>query len=300
MARLSDLPPEVRLKIYDLLLVDPNREGPRIRFTLDSRKGKTIKQSRSLCKNVKGHSTVLDRYKAFLHHLDFSDLLSLATTNKTFYTEASQTIYNNADLTLANHQWLNASKFAPALKLFRRYLERHCSLTREMLLSLVIHDRSAAMSAGDTRFVVDLINTHMPKLRVFKYHVITANIGSPELFVHEFVCNRARAGKAVLPLVSLRAGIRTTLDMPIPTDPALNDPHIYPFLCEVRQRSLEQALEAVLRLRDMRRGTREHHAWAVNSGCYLHLTQTLRADLNEGALPRVSGLDKATGCYAPL
>jgi hypothetical protein len=35
MARLSDVPPEVRLKTYRLLLVDPIREGQRITFTID-------------------------------------------------------------------------------------------------------------------------------------------------------------------------------------------------------------------------------------------------------------------------
>jgi len=293
MARLSDLPPEVRLKIYDLLLVDPIREGLRIKFALDLRKGSTIKRSRSRYMKSEGLSIILDHSDAFLHHLDSTDLMSLATTNKTLYTEASQTIYNNADLTLSNHLSLRTPKLAHVLMLLRRYLEQHCFSTRKMLLSLVIHDNSTSTSSGDARSIVDLINTQLPKLRVFEYHVVTDDCGSPLPLMSSYCKNYARAIKTVQPFVGLKAGIRTTLDLPIPTEPRLRDSPYYPSLCKIRQRFIEEALEALIHLRELRSGVHELHTWAVDRGGYLHATQALRADLDEDVLPRLPDQDEA-------
>lgn len=293
MARLSDLPPEVRLKIYDLLLVDPIQQGLRITFAPDLLDGNKIKPGRARCVEIdKGHSTHACRVHAFLHHLDFSDLKSLAATNRTIYEEASQTIYNNAGLTLSNDRWPFTAQFAPVLELFRCYLEQHRSLTREMLLSLAIHDLSAAMSTRDARCIVDLVDTHLPRLRVFEYHVMTGDTGSPLTLTSHFCRNYARAIKIIHPFVALRADIRTTLDLPIPTEPALRDPRSYPLFCKLRQRFVEGALQGVLHLRDLRRVIHEIHAWGVDLGGYLHATQALRADLDDDVLPRILGLDQ--------
>jgi hypothetical protein len=282
MARSSDLPPEVRLKIYPLLLVDPVREGLRITLTLDSN---NIRRGRSRCVELdvpheQGHSAHPCRLPALtsnLHHLDFTDLMSLAMTNKRLYTEASQTIYNNADLTISLGQSSTTVGFDPAFTLFNRYLGQHCSLTREMFLSLVIHDESATMSAGDARSIVDLVNTQLPDLKTFGYYVVPSTIASTTAILRRFCIYHSRAILAIQPFVDLKDGVRTTLDSPVPAELASMHPQTYTSLCQTRQYLAEKALKGVLQLRMIRRLVRAHHTMALNRGRYLRVTLALRS-----------------------
>jgi hypothetical protein len=110
MARLSDLPPEIQLKIYQLLLINPIRERLRITLTLDPLHGSRTTWDRASCVQTadpphdaehSAHSCHVEAVSSTLHHFDFTDLVSLIRANKLLYAEASQTIFNNADLTVS-------------------------------------------------------------------------------------------------------------------------------------------------------------------------------------------------------
>jgi hypothetical protein len=288
MARLFDLPPEVRLEIYRLLLVDPIREELSIAFFFDKHDGYKIIRESSRCMQVtmpheEAHIPRIYRiphYSTSLHHLDFTDLMSLAMTNKTLYAEASQTIYDNANLTLYLKEWPRAS-FPLAFRLITRYLERHGSSTREMIRSLVIHDRSAVMSPKHARSVVDLVNTQLPNLRAFEYHVLSYGVmssrGLLNTLQHRFRCAHSRAVKAVQPFVGLTAAFRTTFNLAVPKKLALRDPRLYSELCELSQQFAEKALEMSGQVHKSRRAIREHHELALHRGLILHVTLALRS-----------------------
>ncbi|CAD0106651.1 unnamed protein product [Aureobasidium uvarum] len=182
MALITDLPPEVRLKIYEFLLVDPIRDGLRITLTFDPLDSTKKTWARARCvqsdqPHKEGHSAhpcQIDVSPFTLHHLNFTDLLSLASANKTLYLEVSQTMYNNSDLTYSFGQLPPAAKVLKSSSAFTplgRYFDQHSSMTCAMLISLVIHDGPAIMTPRDTKTIVDLVNFRLPNLRVFGYQI---------------------------------------------------------------------------------------------------------------------------------
>jgi hypothetical protein len=270
MARFSDLPPELRLEIYRLLLVNPIREGLRIVFFLDPSDSNQIRRSQSRCVRA------TMPHEEGLYHLDFTDLMSFAMTNKTLYAEASQIICNNTGLTVSLSVLPRAARPVPALTLFGRYLERLSPSTRDMLPSLVIHDKSVAMSPRDAKSLVELVNTHLPNLRAFRYYV-NASAGLLEDLELRFRSAHFRATKAVQPFVGLPAGVRTTLALPASRKIAVWDTQLHSELSEISKHFAEEALERSGRVHESRRATREHHELALNRDLYLHVTLALRS-----------------------
>lgn len=284
MARLLDLAPEVRTNIYKCLLVKPVQEGLRISFNLDPLDSRKTTRCRSRCieacePHEDGHSAHpcrLDASRATLHHLDFTDSMSLARTNRTLYAEASRTIYNNADLTLSFH-YLPPTPLNPAFSLLTSYLWEHCSSTRAMLLSLVIHDESANMSPGDAKRFVDLVDFQLPNLKAFGYYITASTTGSLPVLLRSFCTSHQRAIRTIQPFVGLKAGIRTTMDITISTKLTSVDPQLYTSLCQLRKYFAERALPTIVELRRFRRLVHDHHELALDRGRYLHVTQTLRS-----------------------
>ncbi|KAH0044786.1 SGT1-domain-containing protein, partial [Aureobasidium melanogenum] len=181
MARLIDLPPEVRLKIYRLLLADPIRDGLRVILTFDLLDNKTT-WGRTRCAQTEqphreGHSAepcCVDVSPSILHHLDFTDLWSLARASKMVYVEATQITYNNADLVYSLGDLISRvstpghiAAFVP----FNCYFEQYSPTKMAMLHSLVIQDKFETMSARDMKSVVDIVNSCLPNLRVFGYYI---------------------------------------------------------------------------------------------------------------------------------
>lgn len=294
MARLCDLPPEIRLKIYQLLLVDPIRQGLRVTFTFEPPFSDRLLYSRTHCDRPdlpheadhSYHSCRVDAAFPTIHHFDFLDLTSLAMANRTLYVEASQIIYNNADLSLCNYdsELLYNGKVAPAPRLLHRYLEQHSSPTRDMIHSLVIHDRSAAMSPGDAKSIVDLANTRLPKLRAFEYHVVTSSMGPPPNVLRDFFRNHARAVRNVQPFVDLRTGVRKAIDLPVPTQLTSGDVQLNGELRNLSQQLAEKFSEMPAQLREYRRLVKRHHTLALDRGRYLRITLALRSspDMHTG------------------
>jgi hypothetical protein len=300
MPGLLDLPPEIRTEIYRLLLVDPIREGRRITLTLDSLDNNKQIWGRASCTEAdlaheKGHSAhacSVEVLSSTLHHLDFTDLMSLARVNQTLYAEASQTIYNRADLTLSFQQLPCAARSTPAFTLLSKYLERHCTTNCVMLCSLVIQDKFAALSPRDARAIVELVNTRLPNLSALGYHIgAITPVTRPDL-LPSFLRNYRRAIEAIQPLVDLRASVRTTFDLPVPAE--LSSTISYVALCQMSKHIVEVALKIVRQVREARRLMRGYHEKALDRGCYLRATLALRSssDVNLALHKSVSGIEE--------
>jgi hypothetical protein len=287
MARLSDLPPEVRLEIYRLLLIDPVRDGLRITFALDPSDSNKSTWDRARCDQAEaphkeGHSAHpchVDVLPSTLHHLDFTDLMSLARTNKTFYVEASQTIYNSTDLTLSFPQLPPAARAVPAFTPLSRYLEHHCPTALTMLHSLVIKDETAAMSPKDMRFLVDLVATQLPNLRGFGYHVgVCTSSSFPELM--RSCRNLCRTFRVVQPLARLKADVRKSISSPAPTELASLSTQMNSAWCKMGGRLEQYTTDGIEKVVRTRRTMRKHHALALEGDDYLYCTVVVRSMWN--------------------
>lgn len=304
MARMTDLPPEVRLKIYELLLVDSIRDGLRITMTFDPFDDDKITCGRARCAQTeqphkKGHCAdpcCVDVPPYTLHHLDFTDLWSLSRANKKFYVEASETIYNNADLTylcgalLPVTKALKRNSVAKSLcryykslevdqasKSLSRYLKQHSAATCSMLHSLIISDASTTMTSQGMKSIVDLINTRLPNLRILRYHVDASKAPSLQDFLQSSCLTLAHTTKVVQPFARLRFGIATFLEVSIPEEPASAASHWYHSLCEVRERLVIYADNILTPLGHFRRGIRARHESALQRGEYLYVTSAVRS-----------------------
>lgn len=304
MVRLTDLPPEVRLKIYKLLLVDPIRDGLRITMTFNPILDNKIIWDRARCAQTEqphkeGHSAdpcCLDVPPFTVHHLDFTDLWSLARASKKLYVEASETIYNNADLTYTSGKLLPVAKSLNstpgfkslsryleslelnfAFKCLSRYLEQHSAATCSMLHSLVINDVSTAMTARDMKSIVDLVNARLTGLRVLGYQVgvdIGTSLndllkGSSSSIAHTVI--------TIQPFARLRPEIRTFLEVPIPAKLASVLPQVYDSLCDLRERLLVYAAMVISPMSEVRRAANDRHELTLHRGDYLSLTLALRS-----------------------
>lgn len=288
MTRLTDLPPEIRLNIYQLLLVDPIRDGLRITLTFDPLDNDKRTWSRARCAQTEqphneGHAAgpcCVDVPPFSLHHLDFTDLWSLARASKTLYAEASKTIYNNADLTYAFGELPPLAKSlgsTSASTPLGHYLEQHSPTTRAMICTLVIHGKSATMSPREMKAVVDIVNSHLPNLRVFGYHVSANTAGSFMERVRNSCREICRTPKDIQPLAHLKADIRLFLELPDPVWLASTEPTLYERLCSVRRLLSGYAMETITQRVRGRRVAQDFHGLALDRGVYLHITSALRS-----------------------
>ncbi|KAH0282442.1 hypothetical protein M436DRAFT_67179 [Aureobasidium namibiae CBS 147.97] len=299
MARLPDLPPEVPLNIYRLLLVDPIQEGLRVTFTIELSHSDRMICRRTRCTQTDlphqaGHSAHpchLDALLATIHHFDFTDLMSLARANRTLYIEASQTVYNNVDLTLEFYRSPSPARPTSASELLHRYLGQHCARTLEMIPSLIIHDELALMSPGDADSIVCLVNTQLPNLKVLGYHLMASGGSSLPLILRSFCRKHCRAISTIQPFVNLQAQIHTNLDLPVPPEVASLDPQLYIQLCGISKDFAERALQTIKRLQEFRKVMRDQHALALERGRYLHATLFVRSSPNARVSKQIPGFE---------
>ncbi|KAG9568028.1 hypothetical protein KCU71_g3332, partial [Aureobasidium melanogenum] len=302
MARLTDLPPEVRLKIYKLLLVDPIRDGLRITMTSDPLDNK-MTWGRARCAQTEqphkeGHSAepcCVDVPPFTVHHLDFTNLWSLARARKKFYVKTSETIYNNADLTYSsgkllpvtkslesNHAFKSLSRALKPLELdfaskcLNRYLEQHSAVTRSMLHSLIINDSSTTLTPQDMKSIVDLINARLPSLRVLGYQVSTNTGSSLNDLMQSSSSSIAHTTITIQPFACLRPEIRTFIEVPISAKLEAALPQLYHSLCEFRERLSIYATEVIRQMARVRRAVNDRHELTLHRGEYLCLTSAPR------------------------
>ncbi|CAD0085391.1 unnamed protein product [Aureobasidium mustum] len=293
MARLTDLPPEVRLKIYELLLVDPTRDGLRITMTFDPYRDPKPVWSRARCAQAEtphkaGHYPHPCRVEVpffTLHHLDFTDLWALARVNRKFYAETSQTIYNNADLAYA---YATAVSSEPALAFLclSRYLEQHTPKSRAMLHSLIIQARAPyIMRPRDTKFLVDLVNARLPNLRVFGYQLTPIIASKPIDRIWPLFSNLCSLPYAIRPLAQLNTNLRTFLELPSVENFGGSHPNVkmYEYMLIMRRSLSDQYMKMTANVVKLRRCMHDRHTLALNRGDYLQITSRLRStsDLEE-------------------
>ncbi|KAG9526722.1 hypothetical protein KCV07_g319, partial [Aureobasidium melanogenum] len=288
MARLTDLPPEIKLHIYQLLLVDPIRDGLRLALTFDPLDNKKKTWSRARCAQTEqphnaGHSAgscCVDVPPFTLHHLDFTDLWSLARTNKMFYLEASTTIYNNADLAYSSGKLppdAESLKSTAAFNPLSCFLEQHSPTTRSMLNSLVINDKPGAMTPRDMKFIVDLVNIGLPNLRVLGYQVGASTATSPNDLIRNSYFSVTRIVKVTQPFARLKFGILTFVEVPIPTELTAAQPQFYHSLCDLRRQNYRYATKLIPHMVKLRREVHKDHELALQRGDYLLITVNLRS-----------------------
>ena len=157
-----------------------------------------------------------------------------------------------------------------------------------MLFSLSIHDESATMSPGDSKSLVDLINTQLPNLRVFAYRAVTNTTGPLRYLSRSLQRTCAKAIRAIQPFVGLNPSVRTALDLPIPPILASRNPQLYSGLCEVRLSFVDRNLQMVVRLRKYRYCLRARHVLALKVGSYLHVTRALRSQSDPDTQPKIN------------
>ncbi|KAG9669599.1 hypothetical protein KCU99_g6749, partial [Aureobasidium melanogenum] len=305
MARLTELPPEVRLKIYDLLLVDPIRDGLRITMTFDPLDNNKMAWGRASCAQTEqphkeGHSAepcCVDVPPCTLHHLDFTDLWSLARTSRILYVEATPTIYSNADLVYSSDKLTSDPSMQGCLLAFAplsRYFEEHSLTTKAMLDSLVIREKFATMSARDMKLVVDIVNFHLPNLRVFGYHVSEDAASSPSSRRRDSRRSFSRTFSTLQPLACLRAKIRPFLYLPVPAGFILNKASSRltsntkkGFYGDCFMKFIDERVKG-------RRAMHDYHEAALQHGHYLQATLALRsaATTNKQVIEETSLIEK--------
>lgn len=282
MVGLLDLPPELRLIIYRLLLVDPVEQGQRITFALNplnssrtiSDRAHCIRKDASDQTRHSAHICRVDAPTSTLHHFDFTDSMSLARTNKTLYAEDSPVIYSAIDLTLSLHRPLPGATSVSGITLLDRYLSRHRPTTLEMHDSLAINDKSAPMSYTDTNLIVNLVRPRLSKLRVFTYHIDGSLPASPKQHLL-MLCQSADVVQAFARLQN--GGVLVNLSSAISMDLSLKDTQIYAAACDMQERfvkTINGHIATIIRERGQLRKADESFR---RSGIYLFTTLALRS-----------------------
>jgi hypothetical protein len=146
-----------------------------------------------------------------------------------------------------------------------------------MLRSLVIQDKLGAMSPGDMKAVVDLVNIRLPGLNVLEYHIGDSTTKSIPDLLHNSCRSFSRLVRVVQPLVVLRDGIRKTAGFAVPTQLESTHPELHLSLCQIKNYFAREVLPDIAKVRDYRRGIRKVHAVALHHGYYLRATSALRS-----------------------
>ncbi|KAK6005732.1 hypothetical protein QM012_007374 [Aureobasidium pullulans] len=185
------------------------------------------------------------------------------------YLEATQTIYNNADLTYSFGELPHATRASTLTSSFtplNHYLEEQSPIICAMLHSLVIYDKSATMSSGNMNLVVDMINSHLPNLRTFCYQVSANTSTTLQGHVADSCRRTCRTSRILQPWARLGTDIRATLELPVPPTIETVHPLLYQELCSINRLLYNIAIEAMAIRMTTRRRMRSYHEVALSRG----------------------------------
>jgi hypothetical protein len=275
MAHFLDLPPEIRLSIYNALLVDPIREGSRLVCTVNAL-GKSS-WSRVVwhlsTNNMRPAQNSPKPIESSISHTDYSDLLSLARANKLLYLEATSTMYSHAQLEYTSG---DTSSAHADQTLLHRYLEKLSPKTATLYHNLTINYGHKNLSAKDMKIFVDLINLKLPNLLSMKMQAVTSEDGSwrwasgfdlAKDFLQTIAAARPVANLKARPSFSIKPRICFYL-------------RFEPFKSKLDYSTwmgLMESIPPLVHVRDWRREARDNHATACQQGDYLVLTSSLRS-----------------------
>jgi hypothetical protein len=173
MAHFLDLPPEIRLFIYNALLVDPIRKGSRLVCTVDASGESSWSRVvwHMSTDNMRPAQDPPKLIESSISHTDYSDLLSLTRTNKLLYLEATPTMYSHAQLGYTSG---DTSSAHADQTLFHKYLEKLSPTTSTLYRDLTINYGHKNLSAKDMKAFVDLINLKLLNLVSMKMQAVTS------------------------------------------------------------------------------------------------------------------------------
>jgi hypothetical protein len=289
MAQFLDLPPEIRLFIYNALLVDPIREGSRLVCTVDASGESSWSRTTGhlLTENKRTTDRRLKPIKSSVSHIDYSDLWSLASVNKVLYLEATPTMYSHAQLEYTSggtRETLSTLNTHKSSTLLHAWLEKMSPTTSALYHDLTIsYGRGVHLSAKDMKVLVDLINLRLSNLLYLNIQAVNPAI---EAWPH-FLCTSlaedafktlaaarpvARLTSRPSILIKPRARLHLELEMSreTPTSKDLNRLNLSRF---------RKITRLIVGIRDWRCRAQDYHANACQRDDYLLLTSFIRSNL---------------------
>ncbi|THY22629.1 hypothetical protein D6D01_06247 [Aureobasidium pullulans] len=281
MASFTDLPPEVRVYVYHCLIVDPIRDKLRVVLTL--KKDGKIVYSRTTEPSAPDEPVSTDipptPLETSVSHVDYVDLLSLATTNKTLYQEATPIMYKHCDLKFTFGDFIS---MATSPTLLHTFLNKFEPANFALFDRLTVVDGSRNMSAKDVKGVVDLANSKLPNLKFFSIESINPALeawvdGESPSFVQDYlrliVASRPVACLASGPVISIKPRLLFYFESGITSD----DPDTHVGMTFMRCMILALTPDITAH-KYWRRAFQIYHATAYEDGDYLQLTSALRSE----------------------
>jgi hypothetical protein len=281
MAHFLDLPPEIRLSIYNALLVDPIREGSRLVCTVDASGESSWSRTTG---NLRTEQRVNYRHskpvKSSVSHIDYSDLWSLASVNKLLYLEATPTMYMHAKLEYTPGDMPGTDKDPTLL---HTCLEKKSPATSMLYRDLTIRYGSRKylyLSAKDMNVLVDLINLKLPNLLSLTFREVRYSSGerlrSRMIDLFQELLRTLAAARPVACLTSrpyISSRERTRLRINLGWSMTLT----FSNMNDLTWFRLWRVTRSIVGIRDWRRKAQDYHANACLQGDYLLLTSFLRS-----------------------
>jgi hypothetical protein len=282
MAHFLDLPPEIRLFIYNALLVDPIRKGSRLVCTVDASGESSWSRVvwHMSTDNMRPAQDPPKLIESSISHTDYSDLLSLARTNKLLYLEATPTMYSHAQLEYTSG---DTSSAHADQTLFHKYLEKLSPTTSTLYHDLTINYGHRNLSAKDVKALVDLINLKLPNLLSTKIQVVTSEDGSRRWASRlDFVKDFLQTIVAARPVAGLNAPLSLSIKPRARLYFGLGPCRYTQYFHHLRRcnwSNLTKVTHTLLGIRYWRREAQDYHGNACQRGDYLVLTSYLRSAL---------------------
>jgi hypothetical protein len=286
MAQFLDLPPEIRLSIYNALLVDPIREGSRLVCTMDASGESNWSRTTGhlLTEHKRVHNRPLTPIKSSVSHIDYSDLWSLASANKLLYLEATPTMYSHAQLEYTSGCTPRTLGILKTQTLLHVWLEKMSPTTSALYRDLTIsYGRHRCLSAKNMKVLVDLINHRLSDLLCLNIQAVNPAIEAwprflfPGLSVDCFRTLAAARPVARLtsrPHISIKPRALLYVELDISRGTAM-----FERLNRLNWSSVRKLTHSIVGIRDWCCEAQEYHANACQRGDYLLLTSFLRSNL---------------------
>jgi len=275
-----DLPPEIRVVVYHFLIVDAVRDKDRIELTLgENGKSSWNHIAERLPPDDDDRTTDIPPppLESSVSHINYSNLLSLATSNKTLYREATPIIYGNADLEYTS----GVSPTESGSTLLHIFLNNFTPANFALFDELTVIDGSKELSARDVKAIVDLANSKLPNLKIINIQSIdpvfeTWVDGEPPSCAGDFAqlmtASRPVACLTSTPILSVKPRLLFYFEY----DMISPDPGTRLIMTVMKYLALN-VMPSFTAIRNWRHESQIYHARACQNGDYLQLTYALRS-----------------------
>jgi hypothetical protein len=278
VASFLDLPPEIRQSIYDLLLIDPIRDNNRLVCTSDRLDRLSWSRMTGLLpiRQIERSGRVVS---PSVSHIDYSDLWSLASTNKLLFVEASPTMCMHAQLEYTFGDFPHTRR-EPTL--LHKYLGKISPTTSSLYRNLTIIN--GCLLVKETRTFVDVINLRLPNLLSLSIESVSPESeGWPEPDFEDLLRDALEIATAARPVAHLTSrpvlSIKPRLSFYLKHEPFRHH-RDYQFFKDFRWPMSLGSTKPLTEIKDWRRQAQNYHTNACQRGDYLLLTRSLRSTLN--------------------